>query len=205
MKFGFYRPESPMRAPRSEIRSVAQGLDDKACGACTACCHTQPIEDLEKPAHSACGHMRTGKGCAQWGLHPPACQTFKCLWIRHTRLEANWRPDLAGFVLRTDTDGIGLHVDVLRDRPGSWMEEPYYTQLKAWSAGILTGEGRILIHDGDYDILLTPDEALSLRPLKPGEVLETGLEPSLFGPRVYARIVSRAHAAQSIPAYKRSA
>jgi hypothetical protein len=199
MKFGFYRPAPSLREPRAEIRAVANGLDDKSCGACSQCCTTHPVEDFEKPAHHACVHVRAGQGCSQWGLHPQSCQSFKCLWIRHPRLDGQWRPDRAGFILRTDADGVTLHVDVSADRPGAWLEEPFYTQLKAWSAGILSGEGRILIHDGDYELLMTPDEVLSLRPLKPGEVLETGVEPSLFGPRVYVRILSRAQLAQAAP------
>lgn len=201
MKPGFHRPASAVTGnawastrPVSKTANAAPvadpALNYKACGPCSQCCITEAVADFEKPAHQACHHERPGRGCSIWGLHPTSCQSFRCVWIKHPRLDDRWRPDVAGFVLRDDADGISLHVDVAPHRSGAWLAEPYQTQLRMWSEGILSGEGRVLIHDGPWHILMTPDEDLPIRAVKRGEWLESGIEMSLFGPRVFVRICS---------------
>jgi hypothetical protein len=160
----------------------------KVCGDCTLCCKVYDVADFDKKAGKPCHNLRDGVGCGLWGLHPKSCQEFKCLWLKHDDMGPLWRPDVAGFVLRLE--GKTLYVDIDQARPQAWRREVYYKQLKLWSDVILHGAGMVIINEGAHIIVLTPDEELSLRPLKRGEVIETSVEMSLFGPRLNLQIVA---------------
>jgi hypothetical protein len=164
---------------------------NKVCGDCSLCCKVYRVDDLEKKAHQACDHTRhkqnsSSSGCGIWGLHPQSCQTLKCLWLKHADMNALWRPDIAGFVLRVM--GTALHIDSDHDRPKDWQREPYYSQFKAWSKLIEDGSGLLVVNLKDAICLITPLEDLYLKGPKRGEHLETGIEMTLFGPRVFARV-----------------
>ena len=176
-------------ADQAAIASSEHERNHKVCADCTLCCTVYEIPDLEKKQGHACVHTHRDGGCDIWGLHPSLCQEFKCLWLRHKDMNALWRPDIAGFVLRLDTDGTTLNIDIDPKRPEAWRQEPYYGQLKIWSEVITRGEGLLVVHLSDGICVITPDEDLYLRGAKRGEILETGMEMSLFGPRPFARIV----------------
>ena len=175
-----------IRAPHSPPSKRA---DLKVCGECTMCCKVYDIPDLEKKAGHTCQNVRPEGGCGVWGLHPSLCQEFKCLWLKHDDMSALWRPDYAGFVLRLEPNGTTLAVDVDCDRPFDWRRPYYYDQLKTWSEVILRGEGLVLVYAPEGLYVITPMEDLFLKAPKRGDILETGMEESLFGPRPFARVI----------------
>jgi len=166
----------------------------KMCGECNLCCTVYDTPDMGKKAGQTCQHSKADGGCGIWGLHPESCQDFKCLWLRHDDLNGLWRPDTAGFVMRTEAEGNSLCVDVDPARPHHWRRDPYYAQLKLWSEGIRRGDSRVLVYAPEGLYVLTPDEDLLLRKPRRGERLETGMEYTLFGLTPFARILPAAQA-----------
>ncbi|OYW79148.1 MAG: hypothetical protein B7Z26_08540 [Asticcacaulis sp. 32-58-5] len=160
----------------------------KVCGDCNMCCKVYDIDDLGKKAGDLCHHTGHVKGCGVWGLHPKTCQDFKCLWLKHEDLNALWRPDIAGFVLRLDPNGTTLNIDVDHGRANAWRAEPYYSQIKLWSE-VFPTQGLVLIHSKDGLWVVTPTEDLNIPNPKGGDTLETGMEDSLFGPRPFVRVI----------------
>jgi hypothetical protein len=161
----------------------------KVCGDCTLCCKVYEIEDFEKKPGTVCHHVRPEGGCGVWGLHPKICQEFKCLWLKHDDMNGQWRPDHAGFVLRLEPNGTTLAVDVDHDRPDAWRREPYYSQLKLWSEVMPKNEGLVLVYAPEGLYVITPMEDLFLKAPKRGDILETGMEETLFGIRPFARVI----------------
>jgi hypothetical protein len=171
--------------------SVPSGkrADLKVCGSCNLCCKVYDIDDFEKKAGETCMHTRPEGGCGIWGLHPKICQEFKCLWLKHDDMDARWRPDVAGFVLRLEPNGTTLCIDVDFDRPDAWRAEPYYSQIKLWSEIMPKNEGLVLIYVPGGLYVVTPMEDLYLKTPKRGDILETGMEQTLFGPQPFARVI----------------
>ena len=161
----------------------------KMCGDCNLCCKIYDVEDLEKKAGQHCHHSGREGGCGIWGLHPKSCQEFKCLWLKHDDMSGLWRPDNAGFVMRLEAGGRNLILDADPDRPAAWKQEPYYSQIKLWSEIMPKNEGLVLCYAPEGLYVVTPMEDLLLRTPKKGDILETGMEMSLFGLRPYARVV----------------
>ncbi len=161
----------------------------KVCGDCTLCCKVYEIEDFEKQPGKVCHNVRHEGGCSVWGLHPKVCQEFKCLWLKHDDMSAVWRPDFAGFVLRLEPDGKTLAIDVDHDRPDAWRREPYYAQIKLWSEVMPKSEGLVLVYAPEGLFVITPMENLFLKAPKRGDILETGMENTLFGVRPFARVI----------------
>ncbi len=169
--------------------SRSKRADLKECGTCTLCCKVYDIDDFEKKAGKLCHNVRSEGGCGVWGLHPKTCQEFKCLWLRHDDMDGRWRPDVAGFVLRLEPNGTTLDIDVDHDRPDAWRQEPYYSQMKKWSEVMPRNEGLVVVYAPEGLYVITPQEDLFLKSPKRGDILETGMEETLFGPRAYARVI----------------
>lgn len=181
-------PATALIASR-DTRHPTKRADLKVCGDCTLCCKVYDVDDLEKKAGTKCSHVRPDAGCGIWGLHPKTCQDFKCLWIRHDDMNAMWRPDHAGFVLRLEPNGTTLAVDVDQDRPTAWRQPYYYDQLKLWSEVMPKNEGLVIVYAPEGIYVITPMEDLFLKSPKRGDILETGMENSLFGLRPFARVI----------------
>ncbi|HWU50057.1 MAG TPA: hypothetical protein VN042_09290 [Asticcacaulis sp.] len=194
-------PHATRKAPASDSASPRRA-DLKVCGDCNLCCKVYDIPDFEKKAGQTCHHVRA-EGCGIWGLHPQICQDFKCLWLKHDDMNALWRPDVCGFVLRVEPNGTTLAVDVDPDRPRDWRRQLYYDQIKIWSEVMPKNEGLVLVYAPEGLYVITPMEDLFLKAPKRGDILETGMEPSLFGLRPFARVVParerRKERADSVP------
>ncbi|MGA9658778.1 MAG: hypothetical protein WBQ60_06735 [Asticcacaulis sp.] len=161
----------------------------KQCGDCNLCCKVYDIPDLEKKSGHTCFNVRDEGGCGIWGLHPTICQEFKCLWLKHDDMSGIWRPDHAGFVLRVEPNGTTLAVDVDPDRADAWRQPHYYDQLKQWSEVMPKNEGLVVVYAPEGLYVITPMEDLFLKAPKRGDILETGMEMSLFGLRPFARVI----------------
>lgn len=182
-------PGTAARAAASASKRASAKADLKVCGECTLCCKVYEIEDFEKKPGTVCNHVRPEGGCGVWGLHPKICQEFKCLWLKHDDMNGLWRPDHAGFVLRLEPNGTTLAIDVDHDRPDAWRREPYYSQIKLWSEVMPKSEGLVLVYAPEGLYVVTPMEDLFLKAPKRGDILETGMEETLFGIRPYARVI----------------
>ncbi len=92
-------------------------------------------------------------------------------------------------MLRLEPNGTTLAVDVDHDRPDAWRREPYYGQLKEWSEVMPKNEGLVLVYAPEGLYVVTPMEDLFLKAPKRGDILETGMEETLFGVRPFARVI----------------
>jgi len=72
------------------------------CGACTACCKTHEVFEIEKPAGAWCPHCDVGVGCRVYETRPAGCREFQCEWIKSGFGE---RPDHTHAVLDFITEG----------------------------------------------------------------------------------------------------
>jgi hypothetical protein len=106
------RPSKPKNIVRGLSRvslpTVMSGVfergERRACGNCTACCYTQPVAELDKPAGTPCRFCRTsakkGKriGCTIYKDRPASCREYECAW-KLGILTATERPDRSGVVI----------------------------------------------------------------------------------------------------------
>ena len=159
----------------------------RSCDGCDLCCRVYEIEELAKPMGQACPHARDQR-CTIYGLHPKTCQSFRCFWMDRLDLGTEWRPSLAGFVLRLDADQSTLWVDVDPLRPRAWHADPYYGQLKRWSESIKTGAGVLLVHDRGVWVLF-PERDLLLPDATRGCRFEAGYRDGPAGPEPWARVI----------------
>lgn len=74
-------------------------LPHRACGSCTQCCITLPIDQpqLRKPAGACCPHLVAG-GCGIYPDRPSVCRTYQCAWKLMTDLPDEARPDRCGVI-----------------------------------------------------------------------------------------------------------
>ena len=145
------------------------------CGECTLCCKVLRIDALNKPADVTCQHV-CASGCRIYGKHPQTCKTFACTYLRAThRFGPEWRPDRAGFVITAAAEGA-LFINVDSERPESWRQRPYYSQIKAWSEGVRAGRNLVLVTVGQRAFLVFPEEDLEICFIPPGTRIDARYE-----------------------------
>jgi len=121
------------------------GYEKHSCGSCTLCCklmavyHDEGLTRLQKPANTWCEHCDIGKGCRIYENRPKPCVVFECLWLQHSEMPDELKPDRSHVVMfelpdevkradalafRDDKSGIEVPVaDVVI------MEDPSYFTL----------------------------------------------------------------------------
>ena len=73
------------------------GVAERECGECTACCTVLAVAELNKPAYQACAHECGG--CGIYNSRPRACRAWCCSWL-FGRIEGDERrrPDKLGLL-----------------------------------------------------------------------------------------------------------
>ena len=106
----------------------------KSCGGCDTCCKVLAIETQEKPAGPLCDHCT--RGCSNNEGRPDACRGFHALWQKSeglapgSRLDPEWRPDRAKFVMYAERADRRLNVIVDAAHPVAWKRELYSSFIK---------------------------------------------------------------------------
>src|ERR1700761_4584225 len=103
----------------------------RSCDGCTLCCKVVGVQELAKPKGVWCSHCDIGTGCTIHETRPNACRGYTCRFLVDESLDENWRPDRSGLVINADRNRVVVHVDP--GRPGKWLQEPFYSQIKRWS------------------------------------------------------------------------
>jgi hypothetical protein len=81
------------------------------------------VEELGKPAFTACDHACAGGGCGRYDDRPASCRTFRCLWL-DGHLSDEDRPDKLGVIFTTTThESVGVHPLVVEAAPGSASDQ----------------------------------------------------------------------------------
>ena len=160
----------------------------KSCGGCDVCCRVYEIDELQKPAGTLCGHACGG--CAIYPARPDPCRAFQCLWLMREELDAIWRPDLAGFVLRPAEEGTTLWIDEDPLRPNAWRREPYYGQIKAWAAAVQQRRGLVMVAVGEGVVVVFPESDIFVPHPPQGARVEAGYRETPLGREPWVRVVS---------------
>jgi hypothetical protein len=152
------------------------------------CCRVYDIDELRKPAGLACVFAHA-QSCAIHGLHPKTCKTFRCFWLDKPELGPEWKPSLAGFVLRLEEDGVMLWVEPEPERPLSWRVEPYYSQIKQWSWAIKTKLGLVAVQQPEGVYVVFPEIEVLIPDPPKGARFEAGYRAGIGGAVPWARLV----------------
>lgn len=74
----------------------------KACGPCTACCSSVPVQEIGLPAYQRCPHLMGPPsahiGCGVYETRPDSCYRWSCMYLA-SDLPEEFRPDRCGFVV----------------------------------------------------------------------------------------------------------
>ncbi len=160
----------------------------RTCAGCDLCCRLYEIDELRKPIGLTC--VFTHKhGCAIHGVHPQTCKTFRCFWLDKPELGPEWRPSVAGFVLRLEEDGVTLWVEPDTDRPLSWRVEPYYSQNKQWSWAIKTKLGLVAVQQPDGVYIVFPETEILIPDPPRGAKFQAGYKAGIGGAVPWAGLV----------------
>lgn len=96
-------------------------------------------------------------------------------------LGPEWKPDRARFVLTIDPATRFLLVQVDPGLPMAWRKEPYYSQLKRWSAaGLQNGRQVIVFNDRAATVILPNTDAV-LGVLEPDDRVVISSHPLVGG------------------------
>ena len=134
----------------------------RQCGNCGLCCKLLAVEELGKPAHNWCDHFAPGTGCTIYSERPPACVTFKCLWLGQGELGEEWKPNRSHFVLYLDAAQRQLVVNVDPAYPGSWRQKPFLETFRMWARRGLDEGPQVVVKIRRRIIAILPDREVDL-------------------------------------------
>lgn len=150
---------------------VSEPAPGRACGTCTLCCKVFDVPALDKPAGRWCPHCRPGGGCGIHATRPDHCRSFHCLWMTAEWLGPEWKPERCKMVLTIDPATRFLYVQVDPGSPAAWKRDPYYGQLKAWSAAAAREGRHVVVFLDKSATVVLPDRDVPLGPFEPGDRL----------------------------------
>ena len=119
------------------------------------CCKVQAIPELNKPRDRWCTHCDIGNGCKIYADRPQTCSDFFCIYLLDAAVGEHWRPSHARMVMSSDAQGMYVHVDPAR--ADAWRKEPYYSDLKNWSANFAKRKIMTIVCVGDNLTAVLPD------------------------------------------------
>jgi Fe-S-cluster containining protein len=166
-------PGSPDRGPVL--------VPDRSCGTCSLCCKVNPVEELGKPAGQWCVHSVRGGGCADHLNRPAACRQFFCAWRLDAALGPEWKPDVARFVLSTDSLRGAITATVDPGMPLAWKREPYYSRLKQVSESAFRQGRKVLVRVRRQITVVLPDRDVLIGEPPPGEEIVVWREGVNYG------------------------
>lgn len=71
----------------------------RQCGDCQLCCRLVPVQEIGKPANTACRHQWPA-GCFIYQRRPRSCREWSCQWLTNERGTADMqRPDITHYVI----------------------------------------------------------------------------------------------------------
>jgi hypothetical protein len=151
----------------------------RECGTCTLCCKLMRVPELEKPPDKWCPNCAIGKGCKIYEVRPPVCRQFLCVYLLDSTMGEYWKPSHSRIILSNSVATV-LRVHVDPDRPDVWRREPYYSDLKKWSANALRASSIVALFVGDNLTVIFPDRDKYVGKLGEDQTLKLVRRP---GPR----------------------
>lgn len=155
-----------MLDPASHVSEPAPG---RACGTCTVCCKVYDVIELGKPMGQWCRHCEPGQGCGIHPTRPEQCRAFHCLWMVSPWMGPEWKPERSKMVLTLDPATRFMLVQVDPGAPSAWKREPYYAQLKRWSAAAARERRHVVVLVNRLATVILPDRDVPVGAMEPGE------------------------------------
>jgi hypothetical protein len=160
---------------------ASQPAPGRTCGACTLCCKVFDVPSLAKPMGQWCRHCKPGRGCGIHETRPEHCRSFHCLWMTQEWVGSEWKPDRAKMVLTIDPVTRFLLVQLDPGQASAWKREPYYGQLKRWSAAALAERRHVVVFLNQNATVVLPDRDVPLGVIEPGDRIVTRERPTPNG------------------------
>jgi len=136
------------------------------CKGCTLCCKVIGVHGVDKPPQTWCTHCAVGEGCTIYHQRPQDCRFFECMWVEEgSALPEHWLPAHSHMVLCADMVGPRIEVHVDADHLEAWRQEPYYSELRAWSENAIPNGGSIMVYLPERTIVILPHKHVDLGPL----------------------------------------
>jgi hypothetical protein len=155
-----------MLDPAAFASTPAPGRD---CGSCTLCCKVYDVPAVEKLAGTWCRHCLPGRGCGIHETRPQHCRSFHCMWMTETWLGPEWKPERSKLVLSVDPVTRFLLVQVDPGAAGAWRRDPYYGQLKSWSAAGIQQNRQVIVFLNKSATVVLPDRDVPLGVMGPND------------------------------------
>ena len=132
---------------------IVQG---RSCAGCTLCCKIMAVPEYNKPRNQWCGKCDIGRGCKIYADRPQSCRDFRCIYLLDASFAEHWKPSRSHMVL-TRYQAKRLCVQVDPDYPNAWRQEPFYSDLKAWSRLAAHYGTIVAVYVGDDLTIVLPD------------------------------------------------
>lgn len=150
-----------MLMDRIDKRKAVTGRE---CGECNLCCKVIDIdvEEFRKPYNQWCQHAKPRRGCGIYPERPMVCRTWACQWLTDPTFVEEWYPLNSKMVISPmiQVEGKPLEVEIHVDpgRPGIWREEPWHSQIIAWSRSmLLANAGLLRVYVGNKGWIVLPN------------------------------------------------
>lgn len=153
----------------------------RSCGTCSLCCKVLAVEALNKPSGQWCVHAAPGRGCQIHEARPQACREFFCVWLTDPNLGPEWKPEVARFVLSSDSQHRALVVLADAGMPLAWKREPYCGALRRMSESLFRLDRKVLVNLRGQVTVVLPDREVALGVLPPGEDIVIWREGHTYG------------------------
>ena len=138
------------------------------------CCKIFVVPELDKPAGQWCRHFAKGAGCTIHTTRPNLCRVYQCTWSVVDFLDLAWRPDNAKFVMNSYENELLIETDPAV--PDAWRKEPYYAQIKAWSAREVRPFRLVIVRSRARITVVFPEDDIDLGPAQADKQIESGYE-----------------------------
>ncbi len=138
------------------------GPADRSCAGCTLCCRLLRVDSLAKPALADCVHCTADVACNIYPQRPQDCRDYACGYLLGADVAEHWEPRRSGMVIQISDDPAKILVHVDPGRPDAWRADPYYSDLRAWSALALEREARVYVVVGAETTIILPDRHVDL-------------------------------------------
>lgn len=125
------------------------------------CCKVFPIAETGKADFGLCPHACLESGCSIHAARPDVCREFFCLWRLDASLGAEWKPDIAGFVLH-DPAPWSLLMSCDIDRPDAWLREPYASRIRQWAVELQRRQMMMGRRCGNRTVMMLRDSEIEI-------------------------------------------
>ena len=149
-------------------------VSGRGCDHCTLCCKLLEIKQAASPRGEWCRHCEVGVGCKVYAERPSECRDFNCGYLAWSAAGEHWYPARCNMIIVLDHDATRLAIHVDPARPGAWLEQPYYADIKNWARLTASKSTQVVVCVGERHIVILPDSDVDLGALADDERIVTG-------------------------------